>query len=149
MKILSKDFIYYSAFLLISSIFILILFYQIFFADNIIFPYSINPFNLCEKVPNVWLNLKILFFILHLLTSFILARNFKPFFEKYIFKIFNNIDNSQNNIDNEKFNCLSLFVGQNIKNEKKFIFNKGLYQNILITRHNRKWKNDLCNVSFY
>lgn len=161
MNKIKKIFIFICSFILdILGIFI---FKDIFYAKNIIIKYAINPFDICEKQPQLWNNIKLLFIFSYIISSIIINNN--------IFKIIKNIKenneknskknnnyynkNNQKNIRKNKITKkrkklknsidiinfdekyekkLEICVGKIPEiNEKIYIPEKGLYQNILIT----------------
>lgn len=161
MNKIKKIFIFICSFILdILGIFI---FKDIFYAKKIIIKYAINPFNICEKQPQLWNNIKLLFVFSYIISSIIISNN--------IFKIIKNIKenndknskknnnyynkNNQKNIKRNKIakkrkklkssidiinfdeiyeKKLEICVGKIPEiNEKIYIPEKGLYQNILIT----------------
>ena len=139
------------------------IFKDIFYAKKIIIKYAINPFDICEKQPQLWNNIKLLFIFSYIISSIIISNN--------IFKIIKNIKenneknskknnnyynkNNQENIRKNKItknrkklknniNIINLDENYEKKleicvgkipeiNEKIYIPEKGLYQNILIT----------------
>ena len=139
------------------------IFKDIFYAKKIIIKYAINPFDICEKQPQLWNNIKLLFIFSYIISSIIISNN--------IFKIIKNIKenneknskknnnyynkNNQKNIRKNKItknrkklknniNIINLDENYEKKleicvgkipeiNEKIYIPEKGLYQNILIT----------------
>ena len=139
------------------------IFKDIFYAKKIIIKYAINPFDICEKQPQLWNNIKLLFVFSYIISSIIISNN--------IFKIIKNIKknneknskknnnyynkNNQKNIKRNKIakkrkklknsiditnfdenyeRKLEICVGKIPEiNEKIYIPEKGLYQNILIT----------------
>ena len=160
MNKIKKIFIFICSFILdILGIFI---FKDIFYAKKIIIKYAINPFNICEKQPQLWNNIKLLFVFSYIISSIIISN---------IFKIIKNIKenndknskknnnyynkNNQKNIKRNKIakkrkklkssidiinfdeiyeKKLEICVGKIPEiNEKIYIPEKGLYQNILIT----------------
>ena len=161
MNKIKKIFIFICSFILdILGIFI---FKDIFYAKKIIIKYAINPFDICEKQPQLWNNIKLLFVFSYIISSIIISNN--------IFKIIKNIKenneknskknnnyynkNNQKNIKENKIaknrkklknsidiinfdenyeKKLEICVGKIPEiNEKIYIPEKGLYQNILIT----------------
>ena len=161
MNKIKKIFIFICSFILdILGIFI---FKDIFCAKKIIIKYAINPFDICQKQPQLWNNIKLLFIFSYMISSIIISNN--------IFKIIknkkkNNEKNSKknnnyynknnqknikrnkiakkrkklkNSIDITNFDenyekKLEICVGKIPEiNEKICIPEKGLYQNILIT----------------
>ena len=139
------------------------IFKDIFYAKKIIIKYAINPFDICQKQPQLWNNIKLLFIFSYIISSIIISNN--------IFKIIKNIKenneknskknnnyynkNNQKNIKRNKIakkrkklknsiditnfdenyeKKLEICVGKIPEiNEKICIPEKGLYQNILIT----------------
>ena len=161
MNKIKKIFIFICSFILdILGIFI---FKDIFCAKKIIIKYAINPFDIYEKQPQLWNNIKLLFIFSYMISSIIISNN--------IFKIIKNIKknneknskknnnyynkNNQKNIKRNKIakkrkklknsiditnfdenyeRKLEICVGKIPEvNEKIYIPEKGLYQNILIT----------------
>lgn len=161
MNKIKKIFIFICSFILdILGIFI---FKDIFYAKKIIIKYAINPFDICEKQPQLWNNIKLVFVFSYMISSIIISNN--------IFKIIKNIKknneknskknnnyynkNNQKNIKRNKIakkrkklknsiditnfdenyeRKLEICVGKIPEiNEKIYIPEKGLYQNILIT----------------
>ena len=161
MNKIKKIFIFICSFIL--DILCIFIFKDIFYAKNIIIKYAINPFDICEKQPQLWNNIKLLFIFSYIISSIIINNN--------IFKIIKNIKenneknskknnnyynkNNQKNIRKNKITKnrkklknsidiinfdenyekkLEIFVGKIPEiNEKIYIPEKGLYQNILIT----------------
>lgn len=122
---------------LIILLFFLIIGYMIFspiFYSNIInIDYGITPYNICLVQPDLWKYIKILFIIFYILSSIIFSN---LLFNLFFIKILNKINNKNKSIKFNKLpplNKLNLYIGKNIKNNKIYISEKGLYQNILIT----------------
>ena len=66
---IKKVFIFICSFILdILGIFI---FKDIFYAKKIIIKYAINPFDICEKQPQLWNNIKLLFVFSYIITHFL------------------------------------------------------------------------------
>ena len=102
MNKIKKIFIFICSFILdILGIFI---FKDIFYAKKIIIKYAINPFDICEKQPQLWNNIKLLFVFSYIISSIIISNN--------IFKIIKNIkENNEKN--SKKSNDFSLPFGYN------------------------------------
>lgn len=138
-------------FILLFSIFIsiicLIIFKPILTAEDVIFPYSIHPFNISKSYPASWLYIKILYCSNLFIVNFLFINSISSFLK--INKKSKIINNSQTeNI--EHVDAVKLLVGTNSYNkEKVFINEKGLYQNILVTGTIGSRKNEFCNVSFF
>lgn len=91
------------------------------------FPYAIHPFDICMVYPNTWLKIKFTYII-----SFIISYSF--FIIKFLSKIKFQIKKKKYYFENYNFNNeIHLIVGTNDRNEIIKIYEKGLYQNILIT----------------
>ena len=128
MKILK----HYSIILFISFLLFLIIisiFRPIFKAQELIFPYAINQFDIISKFPKIWFYIKItycitcffnIFLAINSIFKFILIKKSKKKKRK----------KSNNNYDLGNFNLL---LGTDSSNNNIYIPEKGLYQNILIT----------------
>lgn len=113
--------IFCTLFLLLSFILLLTFLGPIFTSKNIIFPYSIHPFNICLRYPIAWLYIKISYFIFYFLSMIILANSiYLTFFKNFKF--------TSKSVKKINTSSLSLLVGEDI-----IIPENGLYQNILIT----------------
>ena len=66
------------------------IFKDIFYAKKIIIKYAINPFDICEKQPQLWNNIKLLFIFSYIISSIIISNN--------IFKIIKNIKENNENL---------------------------------------------------
>jgi len=95
-------------------------------SSSVIFPYAVNPFDLCINFPLIWYYLK-LFYVVSLFFSnyFLINSIFKTLFVKKTIT-----QKTKNVVDFSKPN---LYIGTNQYNEKFYIPEKGLYQNILVT----------------
>lgn len=139
---------HYSIVLFISFLLFLIIiniFKPIFTSQELIFPYAITKFDITSKFPKTWFYIKItycitcffnLFLIVNLIFNFLQTRKSKT----------KNKSNSEVNIDFGNFNLL---LGTNSINQNKiYIPEKGLYQNILITGTIGSRKNRFLYVSY-
>ena len=136
MKVLHKFFI--RLFLSIFFTFLILIFFKpILTTTNLIFPYSLHPFDIAYEYPKAFS-----LFVTVLLTLNSLSMFFK--FKKKP-KIKNNLaEDSMNKIN------LNLLVGTNPDTQKQiFITEKGLYQNILVTGTIGSRKNKFSNVSIF
>lgn len=126
------------------------IFKPIFIANEIVIPYGLNPFDICQDNPVFWHYIKISFVILYLLSSIIISNFFNNIIFKFLKKIpFNKIKKYLKKLAIKKVRKktnpiksnkqINILIGENENNEKIFITEKGLYQNILVTRHNRIW----------
>ena len=113
----------------VFNILMLLIFSKIFYSNNILIDFSIHPFNICEKYPDLWNFIKISYVIsfnisVFIISSLIYSTIFsKPKSDKKENILINNIDNSE----------LNLLAGMDQNNNFVYIPEKGLYQNILIT----------------
>jgi len=111
--------------LIITILLLVLILKPIFISNNIIFPYSIEKFNICEKNPILWSNIKLLYVIFYILTSIIISNSiFNLLFKNFPIK-----NNMAHNIQNDK---LKLLIGYN-DNKEIYIEENGLYQNFLIS----------------
>ena len=108
-----------SCFIIISFILANLFFGKIFSASSVIIPYGLKEFDICIENPIAWKYIK-LFYIIFLFSSTLIFSNvlFSRFFGNISFK---------KKCTSVKINELFLNVGNNI------VFEKGLYQNFLIT----------------
>ena len=118
-------------------------------APSVIIYYGINPFDICEKNPDLWHIIKLLFTLSYIFSSLIISNvlyqdilvpmfsRFNNFIYSKISPKLKNFDNSSNNKSNIELshkNVISLYVGTILNtNEEIYLPEKSLYQNILIT----------------
>ncbi len=122
-------------FILLFSVFISIIFLTIFkpilTAKDVIFPYSIHPFNISKDYPKIWLYIKIIYCSNLFIVNFLFINSIASFFRINRNQKIINIKKTKNI---ECIDCIKLLVGTNSENKEKiFISEKGLYQNILVT----------------
>lgn len=104
-------------------------FIPIFKADSLIFPYCISPFDIINIYPQIWKIIKIIYCINLFLTIFLILNSIFLFLSKTKKKSIKKTKSITYPVSN-----LDLFVGFNSNtNEKVFIPQNGLFQNILIT----------------
>ena len=113
-------------FLIITILLLVLILKPIFISNNIIFPYSIQKFNICEKNPTIWFNIKLLYIVFYVFASIIISNS--------IFNLlFKNIKTNKDIPPYEKVdNKLKLFIGYD-NNKEIYIKENGLYQNFLIS----------------
>lgn len=100
----------------------------IFYSNVVIIPYSFNPFNICEKAPDMWHLLKITYVIFCFLTQIIISNSI---FLKFFSKRKKSKPKKQVPLNSSELN---LYIGKDSSNhENVFIPEKGLFQNILVT----------------
>lgn len=130
---------------IIFTFLILIFFKPILTTNNLIFPYSLHPFDIVNTYPKAWFYIKIFYCFSLLVTIFLTLNSLSIFFN---FKKKSKKKISDEDLINK--NNLNLLVGINSENQKQiFITEKGLYQNILVTGTIGSRKNKFCNVSFF
>lgn len=103
-------------------------FNPIFEATNLIFPYAVHPFDICTKTPVGWHYIKIIFKVTLFFNLFSLIFGFSSllFPPKKTKKNIKFIKRKNKN--------LCLYIGNNYENNTPvYIYEKGLYQNLLIT----------------
>ena len=119
------------------------LFYSILISEKVIITYGIHPFNIVKQNPILWLSIRYAFIISYIFSSFIIG-NFIFVFIKDCSKICADfIKTATSKLKKRKKRSftlpnvnreISLFIGNNSEtNLPVFIFQKSLYQNILIT----------------
>lgn len=107
-----------------------LIFYKIFFNINVIFSFSVHPVEINLSHPLFWKNIKIYSIFLSFLSNLLIFNQiFNILFNKISFST-KKVSNNDENIDNSKINLL---IGLDKNNEKVFLNEMGLYQNILIT----------------
>lgn len=126
-----KSFLLHALFLLfagISSFFFSLFFFRpILDATKLIIPYSLHPFDVCEKFPVFWHYTKIAYLFLSFLSAMILANSIYHLF-------FHHITKKKTPVICPSSNTLFLFIGKKYdSHEPIFLPEKSLYQNILIT----------------
>ena len=134
-------FISFFLFLIIINIFKFI-----FFAKELIFPYSVSKFDIISKFPKTWYYIK----LIYLISCFFNLYLFINSIFKYILIKKSKIKKVKKPVaDIDLGNC-NLLLGKNsITQNKVYIPEKGLYQNILITGTIGSRKNRFLYVSIY
>ena len=110
----------------------IIIFKPIFRADNVIFPYAIHPFDISSLYPNTWSIIKNLSLVFCIFSSSIISNSIYSIFDKFILNDKNNSPKIKSDLNYT--NELSLLIGENENHKKIYIPEKGLFQNILVTR---------------
>ena len=75
-----KRFLFIFSLSLFLCCFNILIFKSILYSNVVIIPYSFNPFNICEKFPDMWLNLKIIYIPITLFSSLICINHIYSFF---------------------------------------------------------------------
>ena len=115
------------SFLTIAFFFLKLFLSPIFISDSVIFPYSLNPFNICIKHPVAWEYIKIFYIFFFTFSTIIISNSIFNLF-------FKNIKFSKKEKIESETNSLNIYIGNDDKTNKKiYLPEKGLYQNLLIT----------------
>lgn len=110
--------------------FLLKIFSPIFNSSSFIFPYAVNPFNICIIAPIVWKYIKLTYIITGIFSISIISNSIFTIFFKRFFITKNNSKPPKN----KKPGDLYLTVGRDILSNKIiYLPEKSLYQNFLIT----------------
>ena len=112
-------------FVFVCFIFMISIFYKIIFTDTVIIPFAITPFNICEKFPTEWEIIKKIYILVYLINSFIIS--------EFLYKKINIKKTKNKTLNKIEQNEFRILIGKNSNGEKKYINEKGLYQNILVT----------------
>lgn len=113
-------------FLSITILLLIIFMKPIFISDNIIFPYSFEEFNIVEKNPTLWFNIKLLYIFFYISASIIISNSIF----NLIFKSYETPKTLSEKDDDKDF---KLLIGTDSNNKKLYIEENGLYQNFLIS----------------
>lgn len=107
-----------------------IIFLPVLSAKSLIFPYALNPFDICLKYPDTWRLIKFAYFITFAVSYLIVYSFFIHNIQKY--KLYKK---SLKPIEEEYIDKSDLFlkIGKDENNSIKYIYENGLYQNIFIT----------------
>ena len=118
----------------LSFITFLIMFFffkPIFFAKSLIFPYSVTPFDICEKIPVAWKYIKLIYMFCFVFSSIVISNSISSIFFK---KKKSNIKKVNLKLSPKTYSKLNLFVGNDAENNIPiYLSEKALYQNIFIT----------------
>lgn len=122
------------------------LFSPIFNSSTLIFPYAVNPFDIVTTYPTVWHYIKLVYSITFFISTYVLLNSFFNFIF-FNLKIPKHIPKKSNpTILQSNFNLL---LGKISSSEEKiYIPEKSLYQNILVTGTIGSRQNKFCNGTF-
>lgn len=140
---------FYSKFLIIVISFLLffiniLIFYPILNSYDLIFPYAIHKFNIVKEYPVAWKLIKFSYYISSYISILIIVNLLIPCKKGKFFKH----NKKKKTIQENQESGLCLFVGNNVSTQEKvYLPEKSLYQNILITGTIGSRQNQLCNVS--
>ena len=105
----------------------ILLFHPIYTSDTIIITFAKTPFNICEKYPDIWKNLKLIFIPITFASSLIIIN---LLYSSLFTKNKNQIKHKKTAISKDD---LSLFVANDKYGNPIKLPASSLYQNILIT----------------
>lgn len=131
LKFLKTKFFIFLFSIFISIVFLIII-KPILTAENVIFPYSIHPFNIAKDYSKAWFYIKFTYCLNLFIVNFLMLNSIISFLKINKKPKTNNAIDPLDSIDNTT--TLKLLIGTESENQKKvFITEKGLYQNILVT----------------
>lgn len=132
--------VFISIFLSIIILINICFFFDIYSSSELSFYFIDKTHTFPAHITNI---LKIVYILSISITwSFILNLAYKNMIDRKIFELNSNPKNY--------INSNSLIIGKNIENNSIIsIPEKGLYQNMLITRHYWYWQNIICHVSLH
>ena len=117
--------------LLFTLLFLIVeyfIFSPIYKLDSVYIPYGLYPYDICQKQPQLWRYIKLIF-IISSLTNLIIISNM--IYLKLPKKL--SLKNTPSNLEKFDKNNLQLFIGKGQDNSNIYIPEKGLYQNMIIT----------------
>ncbi len=115
----------------VFSIIFLRFFSPIFDSNSVSIFFAVHPFDICEKFPIFWLNLKRIYVVICVISCFIIS-NFLCSIFIFLFSNHNFVSNS-NDLRIYKNNDDSIYLGKNSDNLPIYVPISGLYQNMLVT----------------
>ena len=115
-------------------------------AKHLIIPYAIHPFDICIEHPTWWRNLKIMYIVTYILANIIISNAIFSTMKNRNIKKSKKQEETLTSVETSQ---LLIYVGKNEHQQLVYIPESGLYQNILVTRNNRKRKNKFLHVSIY
>lgn len=136
-----KLFCLFSCFLL--YFFMKYLFFPIFNCSTLIFPYAINPFDIVNKYPKAWQNIKLTYCITFFISTYVLLNSFFSIIALNLkIPVYKKVKLNRLLFSSK----INLLLGKNSFTEEKiYITEKSLYQNILITGTIGSRQNKFCN----
>lgn len=123
-----KRFLFIFSLSLFLCCFNILIFKSILYSNVVIIPYSFNPFNICEKSPELWHLLKLTYIVFCFIAQIIISNSIflKLFSKRKKPKCTNEITLNPSE--------LNLYIGKDsLSDDNIFIPEKGLFQNILVT----------------
>ena len=150
LKNLLHRLLYCLLFFIIICISGFLLFKPIYYANSIIIPYSLHPYDICITEPDLWQSIKFYFIIFYIASSFICSNALYLMLfhnkRKKLHKTHKNINNDA--LLSTNSNQLLLFIGKNESGNLIFLPEKSLYQNILVTGTIGSGKTSSCMYPF-
>lgn len=142
------QFFYYKLLIIIISFLLFLInvfiFCPILNSSDLTFPYAIHKFNIVKEYPLAWKAIKILYYICSYFSILIIVNSLLTFKDKKRLKH----NKKKKIVQKNDQSGLYLLVGNNLSTQEKvYIPEKSLYQNILITGTIGSRKNQFCNVS--
>lgn len=129
-----KKIIYYTLGFFLSctllTLVLIFIFLPILTAKHLIFPFAINPFDICEKYPETWSLIKYAYFICFIISYLIVYIFIINSIQKYRIYKQTMKPAEEDFVDTSK---LCLKVGKDDTGKITYIGENGLYQNIFIT----------------
>ena len=124
-----RKIIFIFSFTLFFLLLTLMLFLPLYLSNEVYLSYTLFPYNICEKQPQLWLYLKISFIISYLISLLIISNSIF----NYTFKLKKHTNHLETTTPCVNNNSLQLLIGINSENTPIYLPEKGLYQNFLIT----------------
>jgi hypothetical protein len=124
------------------------LFYPIFLSNSVIIPFAVHPFDICKNYPTQWFWIKIASVAVNIIADIIISNSIYSFL---IYKVSNRKKKKTKNKKQETMiikSDLNLFIGLDENDNKVFIPEKGMYQNILVTGTIGSGKTSSCMYPF-
>ncbi len=120
---------------LLINFFVFITFRKVFSTNQVLITFSIHPFDICEKYPYFWGEFKKTFIMTNIISSIIVSNllSSKILYTSNKKKSTSIPLDTLNYSISENNDSLSLLVGLDTNNNKIYIPEKGLFQNILVT----------------
>ena len=104
------------------------LFSPIYKLNSVYLNYGLFPYDICEKQPQLWKLIKLIFIPSSIFNLFIISNSIYTYLSKHNIKSKDFSKPQKMNI-----NDLQLYIGMNDNNKNIYIPEKGLYQNMIIT----------------
>ncbi|MBR2787384.1 MAG: type IV secretion system DNA-binding domain-containing protein [Clostridia bacterium] len=125
---MKKRILFNLIFILVFFIIGYLIFSPIYKLESVYISYGLYPYDICQKQPELWKIIKIIFIISSLINLSIISNSIYSKLKKYNFKA-----PAPSVTETINSNNLQLFIGKNINHNNIIIPEKGLYQNMIIT----------------